>query len=392
MSANSVSQVEPHFSPNGLKMLSTAISFLEDDCMPALALYHQQIPQGGPERWQVIPPVLETLKEKAKKVGLWNLWLSGGEFQHLAGGSGAGLSNLEYAVIAEISGHCQRLMPEAMNCSAPDTGNMEVFARFGTQAQKDKYLFPLVNGKIRSAFSMTEYGIPSSDASNLRNTVARREGNKLILNGHKWWISGAGDPRCSVHIVVAQTDPTNPSKHKRHSILFVDPKTPGVEIVRPMKVFGYDDAPEGHCEVVYKDVVLDLEESVAGGSGNLGRGFEMLQARLGPGRIHHCMRAIGVASRALDLMLLRVTNPNRKTFGKVLREHGTILVDIAKSRAEIDQARLFVLSAAKRIDQVKAKGALKEIGLAKVSPSVAVDTDQPVKAVSDSQPSVISGA
>jgi acyl-CoA dehydrogenase len=207
--------------------------------------------------------------------------------------------------------------------------------------------------------------VSSSDASNLKNTTARIEGNKVIVNGHKWWISGAGDPRCSLHVLVAMTDPNNESKHKRHTIFFVDPKLPGVEIVRPMKVFGYDDAPEGHCEVIYKDVVLSLDD-VAGGPANIGRGFEMLQARLGPGRLHHCMRAIGVANRALDLMLLRITNPIRKTFGKQLKDHGSVIADVAKSRAEIDMGRMIVLTAAKQIDLHKAKGALKEIGIAKV--------------------------
>lgn len=340
--------------------------------MPAEHVFHQQLSTDPAKRWKSIPPVLESLKAKAKQVGLWNLWLSGGEFQHLAQGSGKGLTNLEYAVLAEISGH-SHLCPEAMNCSAPDTGNMEVIARFGTDAQKDKYLKRLVNGEIRSAFAMTEYGIASSDASNLRNTtVTKRADGKLVLKGHKWWISGAGDPRCSVHVVVAVTDPSNPDKYKRHTIFLVDPKTPGVEIVRPMQVFGYDDAPEGHMEVVYNDVILDPSET-CGGEKMIGRGFEILQARLGPGRLHHCMRTIGVATRALDLLLLRVCNPARKTFGKELREHGTILADIARSRADIDQARLLTLAAAKAVDQRKAKGALKEIGLAKFTvPTVAL--------------------
>ncbi|KAL1411470.1 hypothetical protein Q8F55_002428 [Vanrija albida] len=365
--------IKPHVSPKGEELLSKAITFVEEDCIPAEAVWHQQLPAHGPERWASIPPILETLKTKAKALGLWNLWLSGGEFQHLARGSGAGITNLEYALIAEISGYSPHLAPQAMNCSAPDTGNMEVIARFGSDRQKDKFLHGLVDGKIRSAFAMTEYGIASSDASNLRNTTAVRKGNKLILNGHKWWISGAGDPRCAVHIVVAVTDPNNADKYKRHSIFIVDTKLPGVEVVRPMTIMGYDDAPEGHCEVIYNNVELDLDD-VAGGQQNLGRGFEMLQARLGPGRLHHCMRTIGIAQRSLDLLLLRVSNPQRKTFGKVLAEHGTILQDIAVSRAGIDQGRLITLAAARQIDLYKAKGALKDIGVAKYTvPAMALD-------------------
>lgn len=317
-------------------------------------------------RWTTVAPIKDELKAKAKKLGLWNLWLAGGEFQHLAGGAGKSLTNVEYAVLAELSGYASHTCPEAMNCATPDTGNMEVIARFGTQAQKDKYLTRLLNGDIRSSFAMTEYGVASSDASNLRNTVATRQGDKLILRGHKWWISGAGHPRNEVHLVVAVTDPTNPSKHKRHSLLLVDPKAPGVEIVRPLTVFGYDSAPKGHCEIVYNNVVLDPKTAVIGGEAYLGRGFEMLQARLGPGRLHHCMRSVGVANRALDLLLLRVCNPARKTFGKELREHGTVLANIAKSRAQIEQARLLVVAAAKQIDLHGAKTAMKEIGIAKV--------------------------
>lgn len=334
--------------------------------MPAEALFSQQMSKDPATRWKIVPPVMEVLKAKAKKLGLWNLWLSGGEFQHLAGGAGKSLSNVEYGVLAELCAYASHTCPQAMNCAAPDTGNMEVIARFGTQAQKDKYLTPLLNGEIRSSFAMTEYGVASSDASNLHNTTVVRKGDKLILRGHKWWISGAGDPRNAVHIVVAVTDPNNPSKHKRHSLILVDPKAPGVKIVRPLTVFGYDDAPEGHCEVIYDNVELDANTAVVGGAGNLGRGFEMLQARLGPGRIHHCMRSIGVASRALDLLILRVCNPARKTFGKELREHGTILANITKSRAQIEQGRLIVLAAAKQIDMHGAKTAMKEIGIAKV--------------------------
>ncbi|AFR97530.2 acyl-CoA dehydrogenase [Cryptococcus neoformans C23] len=358
--------VEHLVSNRAKTLLAILIDFLEDDVMPSEALYHAQIPADPATRWQAIPQALENLKSKAKKLGLWNLWLSGGDFQGMAGGEGGGLTNLEYAIMAEVMGHSIILAPQATNCSAPDTGNMEVLARFGTQEQKNKYLVPLLNGDIRSSFSMTEYGVASSDATNLHNTQATSlSSSTLSLSGHKWWISGAGDPRTSVHIVLAVTDPKNPSAYKRHSLLLVEPKQKGVKIVRPMMVMGYDDAPEGHCEVIYDNVEVDLVKGVVGGKEGLGRGFEMLQARLGPGRLHHCMRSLGIASRALDLLLQRVSDPARKTFGKYLREHGTVLADIAHSRAEIDQSRLLVLAAARQIDVAGAKGALQDIGISK---------------------------
>lgn len=294
---------------------------------------------------------------------------------------GAGLTNVEYALIAELTGRCPKLAPEAMNCSAPDTGNMgneskdpkvllvlncflfsEVFAKYGTPAQKEQWLKPLLDGKIRSAFAMTEPRVASSDATNIETSI-RREGNQYVINGLKWWISGAGDPRCSVYLVMGKTDPDNKEKHSQQSLVIVPAGTPGITVVRPMKVFGFDDAPEGHCEIIFENVRVPLENIILGE----GRGFEVIQGRLGPGRIHHCMRCIGMAERALDLMLARVTDGTRRTFGKVLAEHGTIVSDIATSRIEIDQVRYLVLSAARKIDQAKAKGALKEIGMAKIA-------------------------
>ncbi|WWD21555.1 hypothetical protein CI109_106041 [Kwoniella shandongensis] len=360
--------VEPLVSPRAKDLLAKLVDFLENDVIPAEALFHAQIPTHPPEaRWASVPTVLETLKDRAKELGLWNLWLSGGDFQGMAGGQGGGLTNLEYALMAEIMGHSAILAPQATNCSAPDTGNMEVLARFGTQAQKEKYLVPLLKGEIRSSFSMTEFGVASSDATNLRNTTAVLDAAKktVSLTGHKWWITGAGDPRNKVHIVLAVTDPENPSPHRRHSLVLVDPKQKGVRVVRPLTVFGYDDAPEGHCEMRYDNVQVDVDSGVVGGKAGLGRGFEIIQARLGPGRLHHCMRSIGIATRALDMLLQRVSDPARKTFGKHLREHGTVLADIAHSRAEIDQARLLVLAAARRVDVAGAKGALQDIGIAK---------------------------
>jgi len=226
----------------------------------------------------------------------------------------------------------------------------------------------LLNGEIRSAFAMTEKHVASSDATNIRTSI-RREGDEIVINGHKWWISGAGDPRCKVHLVLGKSDPGNKSAYHQQSIVLVPADTPGITIVRPMKVFGYDDAPEGHCEIIYNNVRVPVGNLILG----WGKGFEIIQGRLGPGRIHHCMRSIGAAQNALDTMLRRVTDPAKKTFGKYLYEHGTVVADIAKSRAEIESARLLVLSAALQIDKVKAKGALKEIGIAKfVVPSMAL--------------------
>ncbi|WWC68016.1 uncharacterized protein I206_101935 [Kwoniella pini CBS 10737] len=376
ISAGAWSLVEPLISQRAKTLLSTLIEFMENDVLPSEKLFHAQIPTDSPEaRWASVPPILEELKDKAKQKGLWNLWLSGGDFQGMAGGQGGGLSNLEYAVMAETMGHSAILAPQATNCSAPDTGNMEVLARYGTSKQKDKYLVPLLKGEIRSSFAMTEYGVASSDATNIRNTTALPSSNsgKLIVKGHKWWITGAGDPRNAIHIVLAMTDPQNPSPHKRHSLVLVEPRLQGVKVVRPLTVFGYDDAPEGHCEVVYDGVEIDVESGVVGGRAGLGKGFEIIQARLGPGRLHHCMRTIGIASRALDILLQRVSDPNRKTFGKYLREHGTVIADIAHSRAEIDSARLLVLAAARRIDIAGAKGAMQDIGIAKFTvPSMAL--------------------
>ncbi|KAG8763633.1 putative acyl-CoA dehydrogenase ibr3 [Serendipita sp. 397] len=219
--------------------------------------------------------------------------------------------------MAEILGRCGQFGSEAVNCSAPDTGNMEVLARYGTPEQQKKWLVPLLNGQIRSAFSMTEKGVASSDATNIETSI-RQEGDSIVINGHKWWISGAGDPRCKLHIVMGKSDPGNKNKYLQQSVVLVPPNTPGVKIVRPMHVFGYDDAPEGHCEVIYDNVRVPLSNLVLG----WGRGFEIIQGRLGPGRIHHCMRSIGAAQYALDLMIQRVTDPNRKTFGKFLYQHG----------------------------------------------------------------------
>ncbi|KAH8830228.1 acyl-CoA dehydrogenase/oxidase [Flagelloscypha sp. PMI_526] len=310
---------------------------------------------------RLLSPVIEELKVKAKKLGLWNLFLSKAHYPK----HGVDLTNLEYAVMAEILGRGGHMAPQAVNCSAPDTGNMEVLAKYGTPEQQEKWLLPLLNGEIRSAFAMTEKG---ADATNIQTSI-RKEGDEIVINGHKWWISGAGDPRTKLHILMGKSDPNNKNSYTQQSVVLIPADTPGVKVIRPMKVFGYDDAPEGHCEIIYDNVRVPLNNLVLG----WGRGFEIIQGRLGPGRIHHCMRTIGAASAALDTMILRVTDPKRKTFGKMLYEHGSIIADIAKSRAEIESSRLLVLSAALQIDKHKAKGALKEIGIAKfVVPSMAL--------------------
>ncbi|KAG0100346.1 hypothetical protein BGZ93_002215 [Podila epicladia] len=313
-------------SPRCQELQRLLTDFVENDCIPAEEIYEGQVGQGD-QRWKVVPPIIEELKTKARSLGLWNLFL------HKGYPEGPGLTNLEYAILCEITGRCPRVAPEALNCSAPDTGNMEVFAKYGTPAQKQEYLVPLMNGQIRSAFAMTEIAVSSSDATNIETRI-ERVGDHYILNGHKWWISGAGDPRY----------------------------TPGVKVVRPMTVFGYDDAPEGHCEVKFTNVKVPVSNIIAGE----GRGFEVIQGRLGPGRIHHCMRCIGMAERTLDEMVARVTNPSRRTFGQILARHGTVAADVAKIRIDINAARLMVLAAADKIDKVGAKDALRDIAMAKV--------------------------
>ncbi|KAL1927395.1 hypothetical protein VTP01DRAFT_4024 [Rhizomucor pusillus] len=354
MATNSLVDIKT-LSPKFQDLYAKAKDFVENDCIPAEATYNAQMGKGE-DRWKVVPPVIEELKAKARSLGLWNLFL-GKDYAE-----GAGLSNLEYSLIAELTGRSPKIAPEAMNCSAPDTGNMEVFAKYGTPAQKEKWLVPLLNGKIRSAFAMTEPAVASSDATNIETHI-RREGNEYVINGRKWWISGAGDPRCAVYLVMGKTDPNNKNRHRQQSLVIVPADTPGITVVRPMTVFGYDDAPEGHCEIIFKDVRVPVENIILGE----GRGFEVIQGRLGPGRIHHCMRCIGMAERGLELMISRVTDPSRRTFGKNLSEHGTVIADIATSRIEIDQARFLVLSAAKKIDEAKAKGAMKEISMAKIA-------------------------
>jgi len=336
-------------SSDRIASLTSAVrTFLEERIYPAEAVYAEQL-DAAPTRWSV-PAVMEDLKKAARAAGLWNLFLPESE-------KGAGLTNAEYAPLCELMGRSP-IASEAFNCSAPDTGNMEVLVRYGTPAQQDRWLKPLLAGEIRSCFAMTEPAVASSDATNIECRI-QRSGDHYIIDGRKWWTSGAMDPRCEIAIVMGKTDPSAP-KHLQQSMVLVPMNTPGVEVLRPLTVFGYDDAPHGHAEVLFKNVKVPVENILLGE----GRGFEIAQGRLGPGRIHHCMRSIGVAERMLELMCKRASA--RVAFGRTLAEQGTVRTAIAQSRIEIDQARLLTMAAARAIDEGGAKGARKQIAMIKV--------------------------
>ena len=335
-------------SPRTADILKRLRAFMDEHIYPNEQRFNGEVATG--DRWGHVPLIAE-LKPKARVAGLWNLFLPDSH-------RGAGLTNLEYAPLCEEMGRVH-YSPVVFNCSAPDTGNMETLERFGTEEHKQRWLEPLLEGEIRSAFVMTEPGVASSDATNIQSSIVR-DGDDYVINGRKWWISGIGEQDCELLIFMGKTGPTA-EKHKQQSMILIPRDTPGITVVRPMTVFGYDDAPHGHMEMIFENVRVPASNMLLGE----GRGFEIAQARLGPGRIHHCMRMIGMAERALEAMCKRVKS--RVAFGKPLAEQGVIIERIAQSRILIDQARLLTLHAAHKMDTVGNKAARAEIGMIKVA-------------------------
>jgi len=341
------------YSPKVQALQARLSAFMDQHIYPNEARFHAEIEtnRAAGNAW-VPTKIMEELKLKAREAGLWNLFLP--DSAH-----GAGLTNLEYAPLCEIMGRAH-FAPEVFNCAAPDTGNMEVLARYGTPEQQRDWLEPLLDGRIRSCFGMTEPDVASSDATNIASSIVR-DGDHYVINGRKWWSSGANDPRCAVFIFMGKSDPDNASRHKQQSMILVPRDTPGVKILRHLPVFGFDDAPHGHAEIVFDNVRVPASNLLLGE----GRGFEIAQGRLGPGRIHHCMRLIGLAERALEQMCRR--SLSRVAFGKPVAEQGVTLERIAEARIMIDQARLLVLNAAHMMDTVGNKVAAKEIAMIKVA-------------------------
>ena len=339
------------------KVLEARVSeFMERYVIPNEPVYRDQHAAQS-DIWNP-PPIVEEIKAKAKSEGLWNLFLPESEY-------GAGLTNLEYAPLCAVMGQSYNMGTEVFNCSAPDTGNMEILERFGTEEHKETWLKPLLEGEIRSAFAMSEPAVASSDATNIQLSI-RRDGDDYVLNGRKWWISGSGDNRCKLLIVLGNSNP-EAARHQQHSMILVPKHTPGVTLLRPLTVMGYNHAPVGHFEIDFKDVRVPTSNMLLGE----GRGFEIAQARLGPGRIHHCMRLIGMAERALQAMVVRAQS--RTAFGKLLSDQGTVREDIARSRIEIESARMLTLNAAHMMDTVGNKVARAEIAMIKVLvPNVAL--------------------
>ena len=355
------------YSPRTLELQAKLLKFMDDHIYPAEAKYDAEIAANtaAGKRWTPLNTI-EALKPKARAIGLWNLFLP-----PTAGGEGSahndrdfGLSNSDYAPLAEIMGRVP-WCSEVFNCSAPDTGNMETIERYGKPEHKEQWLEPLLNGKIRSAFAMTEPAVASSDATNIASRI-ERQGDDYVINGRKWWISGAGDPRCQIYIFMGKTDPEAP-RHSQQSMILVPANTPGIKVLRPLSVFGYDDAPHGHMEITFDNVRVPASNILLGE----GRGFEIAQGRLGPGRIHHCMRLIGLAERSLELMCKRASS--RVAFGRTVAEQGVTRERIAEARCKIDMARLLTLKAAWIMDVAGNKTAKAEIAMIKVvAPSMAL--------------------
>lgn len=341
----------PDFSDRSKELQEKLKKFMDDFIYPNEDVYKQQQEAMGTERWQV-PPILEELKKEARSQGLWNLFLPESEDVEP-------MSNLDYAPLCEIMGRSP-IAPEATNCAAPDTGNMEVLTRYASKANQERWLKPLLNGEIRSAFAMTEPAVASSDATNIECRI-ERDGDEYVINGRKWWTSGIGDPRCKIMILMGKTDPNNPDRYRQQSMILVPVDTPGIKVEKMLHVFGYDDAPHGHGQVLFENVRVPADNMLLGE----GRGFEIAQGRLGPGRIHHCMRSIGVAERALELMCKRVKE--RVAFGRPVAEQTVTLERIAEARCGIDAMRLLVLDAAHKMDTIGNKEARKEIAMIKVA-------------------------